>query len=361
MRVLYDDQVFATQRFGGISRYINEVATATAHQAEVLVSAGMYLNRYLHDNREVNKSGFYVDESKAWRVRDKFNQCWTALQSRRFQPDVVHETYYRASGLHAKRAKVVVTVHDFIHELYPSEAPFSQFHASLKRESLARADAFLAVSVSTLNDLLKIYPWVEEKPHKVIHHGSSYSEPSTSAINQILDATDGHPYILYVGHRKGYKRFKDLIGAYTLIKPSMSSLKVLAFGCGAFSDNEAEEITAAGVSSSDFVYVEGSDDLLNAAYKCASVFCYTSLYEGFGIPILEALSAGCPVVCSDISVFREVGGGGVAYYEAGSATALASELENVLNSRERAGNVKMKSWHDCSSQHLHFYQEMLEV
>lgn len=357
MKVLYDDQIFATQRFGGISRYITEIATRTSAQAEVLVSAGMYLNQYLKTTPQLKRTGFYADVDAAWRVRDGMNQVWTSAVSRTFQPDVVHETYYRVRHLHPRKTKVVVTVHDMIHELYPDEAPYAAFLAHLKQQALKRADTIVCVSETTKNDLLNFYPHLKDAMVAVIPHGHSFRSPSNAAIAQIDAITKGKPFILYVGHRAGYKRFSDVLAAYQIALTKYPNLQLLAFGCGNFSPEEKSQQKEIGLTPDRVLYAEGKDELLCAAYTQAKLFCYPSLYEGFGIPILEALAAGCPVICSDTPIFREVGKNRVLYHKPLDVTSLSELILDTLKSNQRKEVKQEKSdWSTSAEAHARIYK-----
>jgi glycosyltransferase involved in cell wall biosynthesis len=358
MRVLYDDQIFATQRYGGISRYVTEIARRVALRAETLVSAGMYLNKYLHEAGDLRKSGFYCDQSRAWRIRDAFNQQWTGYQSARFRPEIVHETYYRVNRVHSAKVKVIITVHDLIHEIMPNEAPNSSFHAHLKSEAIKRADSIICVSETTKYDLINIYPGIDEKSVVVIPHGQSYKKASEKSLQAIKEKTSNRPFILYVGHRGGYKRFVDVVDALALLKKDRPELLIFAFGCGAFTPQEKAYFEAKNLKAGDILYGDGEDDVLNAAYESALVFCYPSLYEGFGIPIIEAKAAGCPVVCADTPIFKEVGGDYVSFYPAGDVPALADKILNVAAKNTEMMPSRSHSWTDSANAHFNLYAAM---
>lgn len=362
MKILYDDQIFATQRYGGISRYIVEIAERASRQNDVLVSAGMHLNRYLGASTRLRRTGMRSEIEKAWRIRDKVNQAWTACASHRFQPDVVHETYYRARRLHPGRAKVVVTIHDMIHELFPGEAADAAFHADLKKHALSRADAIVCVSETTRQDLLRIYPDAGQRRVRVIPHGHCYEPPSAASLRAIDALTSSSPFILYVGKRGGYKRFADMVTAHKLVQAQVPGMKLVVFGANPLSEDELAHIARTGLDRADVLWTTGSDDLLNAAYKQARAFCYPSLYEGFGIPILEALAAGCPVVCCDTPVFREVGRDAVLFHAPQDAADMARQLlEATASSRRDTPLPPEYSWDASFQQHLSVYQELYEA
>lgn len=357
---MYDDQIFATQKFGGISRYICEIASRIADKHTVLVSAGLSFNHHLLEKQNLRKWGLNFDVQKGWTARDFINQRFTSISSMLFAPDLVHETYYRSKSLHSSRTKIVVTVHDLIHEKYPEESFHANFFSKLKGEAVKRADAIVCVSHTTKRDLIHYFPDVASKRVEVIPHGHSYTAPSTEAIDRLSAITHNRPYILFVGHRAGYKNFADLVAAFKIVKSTLPNHILVAFGGGAFTDAERAQILTTGLRLSEVIQFSGSDDLLNAAYTRASAFCYPSLYEGFGIPILEAVSAGCPTVCSNTEIFKEVGEGLVGFFEPGCHHSMASELITAIKGDRHYKDVPSQySWQRSSESHRILYESLV--
>ena len=119
------------------------------------------------------------------------------------------------------------------------------------------------------------------------------------------DYSINNPFLLYVGDRKGYKNFLLLLESY--LSSLMEDFDLVCFGGGQFTENEMKMIKGKKAESK-VIHLSGSDHLLGSLYKNAFCFVYPSLYEGFGIPLLEAMGLGCPVIASKTSSIPEVVG-----------------------------------------------------
>jgi glycosyltransferase involved in cell wall biosynthesis len=173
------------------------------------------------------------------------------------------------------------------------------------------------------------------------------------------------PFILYVGQRGGYKNFRVLLEAFCGSALLKARFHLVAFGGGPFSADERRELEARAVG--DRVHQVGGDDgLLRAYYSAASVFVYPSRYEGFGIPPLEAMASGCPVVCSDAGSILEVVGDAGAHFEPDDHTRLRALLERVTEDGDYASQMradgfkraKQFSWAKCAEQTLRAYRAL---
>lgn len=363
MRIAYDHQVFCDQPYGGISRYILEVAKRVQNPPEVeaRIYSGLHLNRYLVEEPLPFDRGLYArHRPKTLKARMLANSMWTKAGMACWQPDVVHETYYHLTGWAPKRAKVVVTVHDMIHEIYSDIFPADYPVLAWKRAALARADAVVCVSETTKRDLLRFFPKLE-KPIAVIPHGHSYSEPSAASLAKVKNVTAKAPFILFVGNRGLYKEFSTLLRAYAKNKSLKRDLILVAFGGGVLKSNELSLMQELGVSPERVLQVTGDDDLLHAFYKMARVFVYPSGYEGFGIPLLEAQAANCQVVCSNTAVFLEVGQGFCNFFKVGDAEDLSSVLERVaLRGLETADGLPLAlyDWGRSAASHRDLYNNL---
>lgn len=361
MRIAYDHQVFCDQPYGGISRYILEVAKRVHNppSVEARLYSGLHLNRYLVEEPVPFDRGVYVKHRpKTLKARMHVNSAWTKAAMACWQPDVVHETYYHLTGWAPKRAKVVVTVHDMIHEIYTDIFPPDYPVLAWKRAALARADAVVCVSETTKSDLLKFFPKLD-KPIAVIPHGHSYAEPSDASKSTVNTITGGTPFILFVGNRGWYKDFPTLLRAYAQSPTLKNKCMILSFGGGIFTADELGLMKELGLSPDRIKQFTGNDDLLHACYRLASVFVYPSGYEGFGIPLLEAYAAGCPIICSDTPVFSEVGQGFCNFFTVGNAEDLSAVLQRVMSQPENmpVGQPSPSyNWQSSAASHEQFYK-----
>jgi glycosyltransferase involved in cell wall biosynthesis len=147
------------------------------------------------------------------------------------------------------------------------------------------------------------------------------------------------PYLLYVGARGGYKNFKKLISVYSKSSKIHKNFDLVCFGGGKLHTDELQMITDAGIRPEQVIHFGGGDNILAALYKQAYAFIYPSLYEGFGIPPLEAMAIGCPVICSNNSSLPEVVGDAAETFDPLDEESIQAAIENVIFSSERRNEL----------------------
>ncbi|MCL2010039.1 MAG: glycosyltransferase family 4 protein [Synergistaceae bacterium] len=291
---------------------------------------------------------------------------WRFFQAKFASPEggagsVYHPTYYNFSS--TAHSKVVFTVHDFTHERYPLLFTKSDKTPELKREAFERADALICVSESTKNDLLNFYELKPKCLVKTIYHG--YNDLSSfSTLDKPLPA---YPYFLFVGPRHKYKNFGCLLEAFSLSSSLKKDFGIVCFGGTAFSDTEKKRFAELGIADR-VARFEGGDDMLAALYKNAAALVFPSLYEGFGIPVLEAMSCDCPVIAGDTSSIPEVAGDAALLFNPASAENLADQLKKVAFDGELRTNMiesgrrrrSLFSWDRCAKETLALYKELLQ-
>ena len=365
MQIIFDHQIFSLQKYGGISRYFVELANhiADAKKAQVRVLSPVYFNAYLASSSpKVQVTGLKVPMIKfAELVYGAVNRALAGPLVHWFKPDLVHETYYASKPAKPQGYKRVLTVFDMIHELFPAEFSTNDRTPKDKASAVARADHIICISEHTRRDLIRILGVPHEKT-SVIHLGFSL-RPTGARV----DLPVRRPFLLYVGARGGYKNFASLLRAYAASGRLMKDFDLLAFGGGPINAKEAELIRQLGIPPENVRQVQGGDDVLAGLYRRAAAFVYPSLYEGFGIPPLEAMSFDCPVVCSNASSIPEVVGNAAMLFDPLSAEALGQALAAVVDDaglrqaliergRER---IKIFSWEQCAHQTMAVYEKVL--
>jgi glycosyltransferase involved in cell wall biosynthesis len=228
-----------------------------------------------------------------------------------------------------------------IFEKYNSHSKFHLDTIAAKKKAIERADAIICVSKSTKKDLLTYYPNVVNKAF-VVYHG--ISKPLLVEKNK-----HNKPYLFYVGHRDWYKNFKTLLEVYAANKNLNNEFDLICFGGVNFSDEEKKYFSNY-LLIDKIKQVSGNDDLLNTYYSNATAFIYLSEYEGFGMPVLEAMSNGCPVICSNTSSLPEVAGDAAILINPLDKEALTNSLEKIISNTEVKNELKLFSWDTCASE-----------
>lgn len=351
MRVAFDNQIFLLQKFGGVSRYFVELAKSLNCNGDIdtRLITPLHFNRHLQ-NSNISPKGVFIPFTSDLLQMNKMMRTLSTKVSRscleRWKPDLLHETFYSDVDSWPKDLNRVTTIHDLIREKYEPQVSKS----SRKRAAISRARAIICVSDSTRNDFLNYYDVSEEKVKRVY-----VGVDGKIFTAQPVDSPIKRDFILYVGHRNGYKNFDLLLHAFASSSLLKSNFCIVTFGGNPLSAVEKRKINELGLSNS-VIYAKGNDATLSMYYRTAVVFVYPSKYEGFGSPNLEAMSSGCPVLCSDISPFRESAGNAGLFFDPNSIESLRSNLEFLLSdtdkreSMSRAGiaHAAQFSWSKCA-------------
>lgn len=369
IRVAYDSQIFAQQTFGGVSRYVCQLARHISASSDIRsrIVAPMHINEYLAGLPPQLCRGFsdrYKDcPDVVRRVVYRGTEEWLM---RSYRPHVIHETYYAAKRRGPSNARRVVTIHDMIHEKF--SASFRELRGDIaerKRRAALRADHVIFISESTRRDALEL---IELDPARtsVIHHG--FDLLAQEDAFDLEKFSNGRPYILYVGLRSGYKNFASLAKAYGQSPPLRSGFRLVCFGGGKLTRDEAEMLRHLELGDDDVECLQGEDQLLRRLYRGAALFVYPSLYEGFGIPPLEAMAHDCPVACSNTSSIPEVVADAGEFFDPSDVDSIQSALEAVLSSPSRRkelidrGRARLRafSWERCAQQTAAVYRQLAE-
>lgn len=366
VRIAYDHQIFGWQRHGGISRYISDIAGVISRdqQHTVDIACPLYINSYLDALPDsVRVHGIQAPAIPRFgRVLRSLNAMLAAPLMKRLAPDLVHETYYAASRTAPKGARTILTVHDMIHERFPQYFSSLDPTARDKARAVERVDHVICVSHNTKRDLIEILG-VPENKISVTHLGFM----TTTGARRSTEPVSEKPFILYVGNRGGHKNFGMLANAFSASSRLRNDFRIVCFGGGPLT---ARDRTTSGdfvLDETLLIHKSGTDATLGGLYGQAAVFVYPSLYEGFGIPPLEAMNHGCPVVCSNVSSIPEVVGEAAEFFDPHSVNELQSALESVLYGQSRredliargAERVKLFSWERCAAETLDVYKTAL--
>ena len=365
MKIIFDHQIFTQQIYGGISRYYCELAAAlSVHEAQdVKIAASLHINDYLGASSELSSRNFKLPAAaSALRISQKFigliDTVASRLSTRLSMPDVIHETFYSSHPIINRGSRRILTVYDMINEIFSDSFPTSDRTSVQKKIAVLRADHIICISERTQQDLIERFR-VSPNRTSVVHLGiSSLPSPTAPPPRNTI------PYFLYVGSRFGYKNFTAFIRAFASSHSLTRDFRVICLGGGGFSESENDLFSRIGITPRHIEYTSGSDSVLAYLYRYASAFIYPSLYEGFGIPPLEAMSCGCPVACSNTGSIPEIVGQSAKFFDPYEVASIVSSLEAVVyNSslRERLirsgiHQSKLFTWKRCARETLAIYE-----
>ncbi len=368
MRIAYDHQVFSLQNAGGASRYHFELARYLASVPDVQVEMSLGLYGSVCRFEELASPHLRVRGMRAGLppglLRYALNETIgtvTSAVAARF--DIYHPTYFRSMpAIRARR--MVVTHHDCVYEEFPHLFRDASAVIRSKGKLYAQADRIICISEASRRGLLAYYP-VDAAKTSVVHHGLTALPRSPQAADD-LHRRVRRPFLLYVGIRNYHKNFLALLQAYHEAR-LFEDYDLLALGGGPLSEKETAAIASLGVSEVVVAIPSVTDEFLAEAYAAAALFVYPSLSEGFGIPPLEAMAAGCPVAASKVTAIPEVCGDAPFYFDPLDVASITGALLTGINDiparvraiargREVAAGY---SWDKCGAGTLAVYRECL--
>jgi len=324
MRLAVDEQIFAIQPYGGISRYFTELLRQFVRhvptQVDLLPMRAPVVNRYLLDDPEL---------ASALEVRQARSE-WTALARYFALPrahpasDIVHNTFYLPHGLASTRgAKRIVTVYDMIPELLPQTRRRLDF-LTLKRRYVQTADHVICISEATKRDLLRVFGEITP-PVSVVHLGvDARFHPGAERLPQLPEH-----YVLMVGNRGQYKDGDVLFRAFAGIAEEHPDLHLVCVGGGTWSRSESELLSTLGIASR-CSQIDLDDHLMPSVYTHAAAFVFPSRFEGFGLPALEAMACATPTILTNATSLPEVGADAATYFAPGDVVGLSHALQAIL-------------------------------
>ena len=262
--------------------------------------------------------------------------------------------------------KTVITIHDLGYERYPEAYPkLFRFYLKKNYQIASRlAEKIIVPSYFTKKELITLYKVPPEKI-EVIHLG--YNEKifkkieEKEKVDKFLEKFGiKKPYLVFIGRLEIKKGIKCLLQAYRLLITNyqLKNISLVLVGKPGYGYNEIRNLKLKIKNLIEIGHVDQND--LPYFYNGAEIFIFPSLYEGFGMPILEAMACGCPVIASDIEPIKEVGGESVIFFKVGDAEDLAEKIKKVLENQELKNqmiqkgleNIKKFSWQKCAKQTL---------
>lgn len=310
---------------------------------------------------------------KAWRMAVWMGQL-TGRDFRRLTPgvSVFHAMEHLLMPLNRQpKVPTVMTVHDLIFELFP-EHHKTLNHLFLTRAMplfVQRADAIITVSEASKRDLMEHYDTPAEKITVVYEAADAHFQPPTPEKMAEVRAKYHLPerFLLVVGAIEPRKNYSRLVEALTILRQNHPDLKLVVVGSkGWLYEPFFQRIEA--LQASEHVIFPGyvPDDDLPAVYGAATITVMSSIYEGFGLPILEAMACGSPVVCSQSSSLPELGGDVVHYFDPLTIDSMVAGMDAVLGDEALQQKMRLTgpsqavkfSWERAAQETIGVYEQI---
>lgn len=330
MPIDFDDLIYALQKSGGASNYWTEITSRIGSDPRFRV-------RRRSASRQVR--GIPV---------------WSGAR-------VFHSSHFRTCM--GGGAKTVSTVHDLNYELGLVPGGVGTKVNTLERRlSYFTADALVCISENTRKDLCEVYPALARRCEiRVIHHGCSTTVLAAPAESSGALEAVGSPFVLYVGGRKAYKGFGVALEGFRASGVWRDGVRLVCTGAP-FDGEERALITKLGLDGAVHALENVSREMLTKLYRGAHCLLYTSSYEGFGLPPLEAMALGCPVIGCNASSIPEVTGDAAILVAPGSVDGVARgilALQDPIVKRDLVDRGRERSrrfsWDESARRHADLY------
>ncbi|MGR3302584.1 MAG: glycosyltransferase family 4 protein, partial [Candidatus Scalindua sp.] len=306
-------------------------------------------------------------------LRILWEQIVLPVYSRKDRLDLFHYTDHALSLLQ-RAHPTIITVHDIAYVRFPNLLNKSRqiYKKYILNKSIKKADIIIADSYSTKRDIIEFFN-VDEKKIKVVHLGVESRFRPISNVSNVEDYRTRNnlpsKMILNIGTLEPRKNVVTLIKAFKKLQEKWLKdyVLVIAGEKGWLYKRIFEEIKSSGVEQSIILLGVVRDEDLPMLYNCADIFVYPSLYEGFGLPPLEAMACGIPVITSNTSSLPEVIGEAGIMVDPDDVNSLCESMYNLLKDKKlwnRMSNMgreksKLFSWEETAKKIVEIYDEVL--
>jgi len=362
MTIRYDYQIFCEQPYGGISRYFYELIFRLQQkpgihiQLDILSADNIFLEQ-LKGKNFWNELHFKGKKD----LNRLLSNAYDSFASRMQPFDVFHPTYYSKTSLYRTAGKpMVITIHDMIDERFHRGKAEYEKIISLRAKHINQADKIIAVSENTKNDLIELCGLASNKI-ETIYHGNSFN---LNIERFSLPKTIDQQYLLYTGKRYAYKNFDRFLQSIMPIMQANKDLWLVCAGGGAFKNAELNQLNMLQLNHRVIYQPIHDNDQLASLYNHAQCLVYPSLYEGFGLPIIEAFACGCPVITSAGSSTSEIAGDAAVLINPNNTDDMTQKIQEVINNEALQNQLvqlghhrsHLFNWDKTANQTLKLYQ-----
>jgi len=268
-----------------------------------------------------------------------------------------------------RNLRIVTTVHDVAYLIFPGHFTSKKrfFLDMLTKNALRLSDKIIVPSIATQNDLIRYYDFPRKKT-TVIYHGIESCEKESILDEKTPESIENiTPYILFVGSIQPRKNIISLIRAFEKMKLSQkTNLKLIICGPKGWMHEETFMTAKNSKFSNDIIFMGNvTRDYLDQLYKNAHIFVMPSFYEGFGLPVVEAMKNGCPCAISKNSSLSEIGDGAVLFFDPYDISDIANKIKILVDndnlrreySRKCLERAKKFNWVKSAKQHVDVFED----
>lgn len=356
MKFFFSYHIFYLQKYGGISSYFGNLAKEfIKSEKDINIFCKLHKNFNLRglnnivDGHRINYP--YILNNIIGRV----NNFFFLKKIIKINPKIIHYTYFNNNFTKNKNILQIINCWDLTHEKFNKDSNIK----NLKKLNYLKADKIICPSYTVKKDLLNYYDLNEDKV-KVTYFSSDF-EIEHNKKKKLQN------YILYVGSRSDYKNFEKFIKSFSLSEKLKKDFNIIIFGGENSRLNGLNILKKYNIKKNKFQFVNGTNNDLKYYYKNVRIFIYPSRYEGFGIPLVESMRMGCPIISSNGGALKEIAGDGITYFDPDNVEDMKFKLESVIYDDSKLINsikygyerCKKYSWKTCAEETYDTYENLL--
>jgi mannosyltransferase len=361
MKIVFDNIIYSLQNSGGGSVYWTELIKR--------FNANKELDILFYEQKELNQNIF----RKEFSLQNVKQETFLNFKIRRYlnftkpikEKSIFHSSYFRISK--SKNAINVITIHDFTTEKFRTGLA-RWINLQQKKHAVSKSDGIICISENTKKDLLHFVPDVDADKIRVIYNGVSddffkiNDDFKISEKNENFKDLENYKYLLYIGHRTNYKNFPIAVKTAAKVK---DKYKFVVVG---ESFNDQEKIFVESLLGKQYTQISKlNNEGLNFLYNKAFALLYPSSYEGFGIPLVEAMKTHCPVIANKNSSIPEVVEEAAILCNDINADLMVEGIYQLENNTFRNDLIKKGlqqfpkfDWDKTYLKYLEFYKELYD-